>query len=87
MPLGEKKCGKICKIGPFTEDKTNTVLGTASGYKHKIKQLVLCDTENVICYFNVRRLDVRTTQNVSIMGRLEENLNIYCLKTGTTSGE
>ena len=48
---GWKKCGKGCKICPFTLPNTDTVTGLASGYQHKIKQTVTCDSENVIYYW------------------------------------
>ena len=48
---GWKKCGKNCKICPYTLNNTNTVTGLASGYQHRIKQAVTCDSENVIYYW------------------------------------
>ena len=48
---GWRKCGKPCKICPYTMENTTTVTGTASGYNHKIKQAVTCDTTNCIYYW------------------------------------
>ena len=48
---GWKKCGKNCKICPYTMDNTDVVTGSASGYAHQIKQAVTCDSENVIYYW------------------------------------
>ena len=48
---GWKKCGKNCKICPFTSDNTNVVTGLASGFIHHIKEPVTCDSENVIYYW------------------------------------
>ena len=48
---GWKKCDKKCKICPFTLDNTDEVTGLASGYNHKIRQPVPCNSENVIYYW------------------------------------
>ena len=48
---GQKKCGQNCKVCPYTLENTDVVTGLASGYKHRIKQPVTCDSENVICYW------------------------------------
>ena len=48
---GWKKCGKNCKICPYTLENTDVVKGLASGYTHQIKQAVTCDSENVIYYW------------------------------------
>ena len=47
---GWKKCEHNCKICPYTLNNTHTIKGLASGYEHKIKQSVTCDSENVIYY-------------------------------------
>ena len=50
-PPGWKKCGKSCRICPYTIENTETVTGLASGFKHTIKQAVTCESENVIYYW------------------------------------
>ena len=52
---GWKKCGKNCKICPFTLDNTSKVTGMASGYTHEIKEPVTCDSENVIYYWKCEK--------------------------------
>ena len=47
---GWKKCGKPCKVCPYTLEKTSKVTGTASGYTHQITEAVSCDTSNCIYY-------------------------------------
>jgi hypothetical protein len=48
---GWKRCGKPCKICPFTMGNTSAVVATASGYIHTIKEQVSCDTTNCIYYW------------------------------------
>ena len=48
---GWKKCGKPCKICPYTLDNTSAIIGTASNFKHVIKEAVSCDSSNCIYYW------------------------------------
>ena len=48
---GWKKCGKPCKICPYTMDNTQAVIGTASSYKSTIREAVSCDTSNCVYYW------------------------------------
>ena len=48
---GWKRCGKPCKVCPYTLDNTPAVIGTASNFKHEIKEAVSCDSSNCIYYW------------------------------------
>ena len=48
---GWKKCGKPCKVCPYTMDNTQTVIGTASLNKYTIREAVSCDTSNCVYYW------------------------------------
>ena len=48
---GWSKCGKQCKVCPYTMERTKTVTGTASGYVHQISEAVTCETTNCIYYW------------------------------------
>ena len=54
---GRKKCGHNCKICPYTLNNTHTIKGLASGYEHKIKQSVTCESENVIYYWKCTKIN------------------------------
>ena len=49
---GWKKCAKPCKICPYTWENTQSITGTASKFKHEIKEAVTCDSSNCIYYWS-----------------------------------
>lgn len=65
---GWKKCGKACKICPFTMENTSTVLGSASGYLHQIKEPVTCDTVNCIYYWRCVKTNCQDYPNCEYVG-------------------
>ena len=48
---GWKKCGKMCKICPYTSKACTTVTSQITGYTHIIKQSLSCDSENILYYW------------------------------------
>ena len=66
---GWKKCGHNCKICPYTLNNTNTVKGLASGYEHKIKQSVNCDSENVIYYWKCTKSNCEDYPECEYIGK------------------
>ena len=48
---GWKKCGKPCKVCPYTMDNNQTVIGTASLNKYTIREAVSCDPSNCVYYW------------------------------------
>ena len=65
---GWKKCGKGCKVCPFTLDATKVVTGLASGYRHDIKECVSCDTENCIYYWKCTKHNCEDYPNCEYIG-------------------
>ena len=65
---GWKKCGKGCKICPFTLDNTKEITGLASGYNHTIKESVSCDTENCIYYWRCTKPNCEDYPNCEYIG-------------------
>ena len=70
---GWKRCGKPCKICPYTMENTNTVTGTASGYKHQIKEAVSCDTSNCIYYWKCVKPNCQDYPNCEYIGMTTRN--------------
>ena len=66
---GWKRCGKNCKICPYTLPKTKTVVGLASGYKHDIKEAVTCDSKNVIYYWKCTKANCEDFPNCEYIGQ------------------
>ena len=66
---GWKKCGKNCKICPYTLPNTKTVVGLTSGYTHEIREAVTCNSQNVIYYWRCTNQIVRISQIVSISAK------------------
>ena len=66
---GWKKCGKPCKVCPFTLDKTQIVTGLASGYSHQIKEAVSCDTQNCIYYWKCVKSNCEDYPNCEYIGK------------------
>ena len=66
---GWNKCGKPCKVCPFTMEKCSTVTGTASRYKHTIKEPVTCDTENCIYYWKCVKPRCEDYPNCEYIGK------------------
>ena len=48
---GWKKCSKPCHICPFTLPDCQEVMGQISGYKHKIKEPLNCESQNCVYYW------------------------------------
>ena len=53
---GWKKCGKgPTTCCPYTLPPTTQVTGQVTGYKHKISDLVSCETENCVYYWKCNK--------------------------------
>ena len=65
---GWNKCGKQCKVCPYTLDKTQAVTGTASGYVHEITQAVTCDTSNCVYYWKCIKANCQDFPNCEYIG-------------------
>ena len=66
---GWKKCGKNCKICPYTMKNTDVVDGLASEHSHKIKQSVSCDSENVIYYWKCAKTNCEDFPECEYVGK------------------
>ena len=66
---GWRKCGKPCKVCPFTLDNTKSVTGTASGVTHDIKESVSCDTANCIYYWRCLKPNCEDFPNCEYIGK------------------
>ena len=60
-----------CKICPFALANTKTVTGSgsASGYKHEIKEAVSCDTSNCIYYWRCTKANCEDYPNCEYIGK------------------
>ena len=66
---GWKKCGKNCKICPYTLPNTKTVVGLTSSYTHEIRKLSLVIPKMSSTTGDVQNQIVRTSQIVSISAK------------------
>ena len=66
---GWKKCGKNCKICPYTLPNTREVVGLASGYRHEIKEAVTCSSKNVIYYWKCTKSNCEDFPNCEYIGQ------------------
>ena len=66
---GWKKCGKNCRICPYTLPNTKTVVGLASGYKHEIQDTVTCNSKNVIYYWKCTKTNCKDFPNCEYIGQ------------------
>ena len=66
---GWKRCGKNCKICPYTFKNTKEITGTASKYKHVINEHVSCESENLIYYWKCIKTNCPDFPNCEYIGK------------------
>ena len=66
---GWKKCGKgSTTCCPYAQPATSEVTGMVTGYKHKIRDSVNCETENCVYYWKYQKSNCKTYPKCEYIG-------------------
>ena len=66
--LGWKKCGKMCKVCPYSSNSCSSVTSQVTGYTHQILQNINCESENIIYYWKCTKYNCKDYPKCEYIG-------------------